>query len=134
LLSQPRISQVDSIGRSLTDQDIGAIPAGLELDIAVEKAVMPGNINFDQFCNSPRLVQRHLIAHYSTDMQAAWQVIQMVRGWNFYHRQRFLVELWLEVSKANGFSVSEYELLWNTRAEHVCRAALKALRTVAEPD
>ncbi len=58
----------------------------------------------------------------------AWQVVLMVRGWNFFHRQQFLIELQLEVSKAAGGRLSNYELLANMRPEHVCRAALKAAR------
>ncbi len=115
----------------MTDEEIDALPAGLELDIAVERSVMPGNVNIDQLDISLPFLARDLPAHHSTDMQAAWQLILMVRGWIFSCRQQFLHELLKEVSKGAGFPVSHDELLWNMRPEHVCRAALKAVRTVA---
>lgn len=115
----------------MTDEEIDALPAGLELDIAVEQSVMLGNVNIDQLDDSQRFLTRDRIALYSTDMRAAWQVILMVRGWIFSRRQQFLHELLTEVSKGAGFPVSHDELLWNMRPEHVCRAALKAVRTVA---
>jgi hypothetical protein len=115
----------------MTDEEIDALPAGLELDIAVEKFVMPGNVNIDQLDASLRYLARDLIAHYCTDMQAAWQVILMVRGWNLSSRQRFLHELLQEVSADASLPLAEDELLWNMRPEHVCRAALKAVRTIA---
>ena len=63
-------------------------------------------------------------------MQAAWQVILMVRGWPFFRRQQFLHELLKEVSNGAGCPVTADELLWNMLPEHICRAALKAGRTV----
>jgi hypothetical protein len=115
----------------MTDDEIDALPVGLELDIAVERSVMPGNIPLEQLDTSLHFLTRKLIAPYSTDMQAAWQVIVMVRGWDSIHRQVFLRELLAEVSKGTGSPVSHDELLWNMRPEHVCRAALKAGRGVA---
>jgi hypothetical protein len=115
----------------VTDEEIDALPVGLELDLAVEQSVMPGNVNIEQLDDSLRFLARDLIAHYSTDMQAAWQVILMVRGWLFPSRRRFLQELLKEVSKEAGFPVSSDELLWNIRPEDVCRAALKAVRSGA---
>jgi hypothetical protein len=115
----------------VTDEEIDALSAGLELDIAVERSVMPGNVNLDQLDQTLLFIARDLIAHYSTDMQAAWQVILMIRGWSSFRRQQFLQELLKEVSKGAGFLVLQDELLWNMRPEHVCRAALKAVRTVA---
>ena len=112
----------------MTDDEIDALPAGLELDIAVEQSVMPGNIHLDHLDRSLRFLTRELIARYSTDMQAAWQVIVMVRGWNVSGRQQFLRELLEEVSKGAQFPIAHDELLWNMRPEHVCRAALKASR------
>jgi hypothetical protein len=64
-------------------------------------------------------------------MRAAWQLIPMVRGWIISGRQQFLHELLKEVSKGAGVPISHDELLWNMRPEHVCRAALKAIRTIA---
>jgi hypothetical protein len=61
-------------------------------------------------------------------MQAAWQVILMVRGWSVFGRQQFLRELLEEVSKGASFPIARDELLWNMRPEHVCRAALKVSR------
>jgi hypothetical protein len=113
----------------VTDEEIDSLPVGLELDIAVERSVMPGNVNLEQLDASLRLLPRDRIATYSTDMEAAWQVILMVRGWVSSRRQRFLHKLLLEVSKGAGQPVSHDELLWNMRPEHVCRAALKAVRS-----
>lgn len=115
----------------MTDEEIDALPVGLQLDIAVERSIMPGNINLEQLDNSLHFLTRTLIAPYSTDMQAAWLVILMVRGWDSPRRQQFLHELVREVSKEAGSPVSHDELLWNMRPEHVCRAALKAARPVA---
>jgi hypothetical protein len=114
--------------RLIIDQDIDAIPTGPALDMAVQQAVMPGNIDFGQLDNGACSISRDRTAPYSTNMPAAWQVVLMVRGWVFYERQKFLGELQLEVLKAAGGYVSEYELLANMRPEHVCRAALKAAR------
>jgi hypothetical protein len=36
----------------VTDEEIDALPVGLELDIAVERSVMPGNVNIDLLDNS----------------------------------------------------------------------------------
>jgi hypothetical protein len=114
-----------------TDDDIDSLPVGLELDIAVEQAVMPGNIDIAHLAPGLRSFSRDLIGPYSTDMQAAWQVILMIRGWSYVRRQQFLHELLKEVSKGAGFPVSHDELLWNMLPQHVCRAALKAGRTAA---
>jgi len=89
---------------------------------------MPGNIHLDHLDRSLRFLTRDLIAGYSTDMQAAWQVIVMVRGWHVSGRQQFLRELLEEVSKGAGCPIAHDELLWNMRPEDVCRAALKASR------
>jgi|SRR5579859_1468578 len=89
---------------------------------------MPGNIQLDYLDRSLRFLTRDLIARYSTDMRAAWQVIVMVRGWNVSRRQQFLRELLEEVSKGAACPIAHDELLWNMRPEHICRAALKASR------
>ncbi len=115
----------------MTDEEIDALPVGLQLDIAVERSVMPGNIPLEELDTSLHFLTRTLIAPYSTDMQAAWQVIVMVRGWASSSRQHFLQELLREVSKEARSPVSNDELLWNMRPEHVCRAALKAARPTA---
>ncbi len=118
----------------MTDEEIDALSAGLELDVAVERIVMPGNLNLDHLDDGFLFLTRDLIAHYSTDMQAAWNVILMVRGWEVSRRQEFLQALLREVYKGAGSSVPQDELLWNMRPEHICRAALKAVRpAVAAP-
>jgi len=112
----------------IIDPNIDAIPAGPALDMAVQQAVMPSNIDLGLLTNSAGSISSDRIAHYSTNMQAAWQVVLMVRGWDVYQRQKFLVELQLEVLRAAGEHVAANEFLANIRPEHVCRAALKAAR------
>lgn len=108
--------------------NIDAMPAGRELDALVAEQVLGKKVELYRLCPVPyhRFKDTEQgIPYYSTDIAAAWEVVEKVQRIN----GRFRVDIVGPCQGSDEYSVGFLPMLsgYGTAPLAICRAALKAV-------
>lgn len=101
----------------MTDEEIDAMEAGREMDRLIHARI------FGQ-----RSLYEGLDPEYSTDIAAAWQILEK------FHREESLGDFCEHSYLCDGTPWDWCGLSAEQMAVHICRAALKCCKSVAEKE
>ena len=67
----------------MTRDEIRNMPAGREMDALIAERVLDLDVNGDRVCGKGFIKNMNvrLLPHYSTNMSAAWEVVEKIKDW-----------------------------------------------------
>ncbi|GAB7057397.1 hypothetical protein JCM16163A_41460 [Paenibacillus sp. YK5] len=119
---------------TLSREEILAMPSGRELDVLVAEKVMRGTAHTYVFNNKTingmmvpieNGTRISRIPHYSTDISAAWEVVEKMKRNDWVFVINSISEEWTALFYLDR--IHEHEVTCNSAPEAICKAALLAI-------
>lgn len=112
-------------------EEILSLAVGRELDALVEEHVLGNKVKWVQDSSTdPYPISgecEYIIEHFSTEISAAWEVVEKIKTMLFSKRNRFLKEIQIMTKEDSDYCMAWPDVFWTITPERICKAALLAV-------